>query len=189
MTIKTANLIPPYRDAPYRIVALFFGDGYDKTATIMQVISPTIVLFAIASVIGYQYLIPTKKQKEYTYSILIGLIANFILNYILITYYASIGAAIATVISELIVVIAQIYIMRKEMSPKEILKLSYKYLFAGIIMFVVCVIVKKLIGTSFIAMISQVILGMITYLGILILMKDEQLFMIFNRIKLIIRRK
>ena len=84
-------------------VPVFFGSGYDKVVTLINLISPIIILMGIANVIGTQYLLPTKKQKEYTISITVGVIVNFILNYILISFYASVGASIATVLSQLIV--------------------------------------------------------------------------------------
>ena len=55
-------------------VPMFFGAGFDKTAILMNVLSPIIVLCGLSSVIGYQYLLPTKRQKEYTISIVIGII-------------------------------------------------------------------------------------------------------------------
>ena len=51
-------------------VPVFFGDGYDKVAPIMCIISPIILLMGIANVIGTQYMIifcKTTMQKEYFY--------------------------------------------------------------------------------------------------------------------------
>lgn len=169
-------------------VPIFFGEGFEKTAILMSLISPTILLYGTASVIGYQYLLPTKRQKEYTISIAIGLITNFILNYILIKMYNSIGAAIATVICELIVLIIQMYLIRKEMSPKEVLSYSYKYFFSGLVMFTVCMVVKFFLGTTLVAMVVQIALGIIVYGGILLITKDEYVFMFINRLKLMLGR-
>ena len=63
-------------------VPLFFGEGYDKVIILLNVISPTIILTGMANVIGTQYLLPIKRQKEYTFTITIGLVINFILNFI-----------------------------------------------------------------------------------------------------------
>ena len=164
-------------------VPIFFGPGYEKVIILINVISPTILLTGMANVIGTQYLLPTKRQKEYTISITIGLVVNFILNYILIKLYSSIGASIATVLSELIVVIAQFYVIKKDIKAKEILKLSYTYLFAGIIMLGVSLSIKVLLGLRFRTMIIQVIMGVITYIGILWALKDEYLKLFINKAK------
>ena len=103
-------------------VPIFFGEGYDKVSILINVISPTILLTGLANVMGTQYLLPTKRQKEYTMSILGGLIVNFILNYILIKLCNSIGASIATVVSQLVVVIIEFYMIRKDINIKKVIK-------------------------------------------------------------------
>ena len=44
-----------------------------KTAILMNILSPMVILCGLVSVIGYQYLLPTKRQKEYTISVFIGI--------------------------------------------------------------------------------------------------------------------
>ena len=164
-------------------VPIFFGAGYEKTAILMSLLSPIILLMGTANVIGIQYLLPTKRQKEYTISVLIGVICNFILNYILIMLYKSIGACVASVISEFIVLSVQFKYVKKEIDIKEIIKLSYKYLFASIIMFIICTIVKMFVSTGIISIVIQVVLGAITYTIILLILKDENLYMLLDKIR------
>ena len=109
-------------------VPFFLGAGYDKVILLIRVICPILLLLGIANVVGTQYLLPTKRQKEYTNSIIFGVIINFILNFILIRKYESIGASIATVISQLSIDIIQLYMVRKEINLKNVLFSSFKYL-------------------------------------------------------------
>ena len=170
-------------------VPIFFGSGFDKTVILMNVLSPIVVLCGVTSVIGYQYLLPTKRQKEYTISIVIGIIVNFILNYIMIKLWKSVGAAIATSISQLIVSIVQIYLIRKDLSIKELIALNYKYVASGILMLIVCLLLKNILGIGLKAMVLQILAGIITYFVCLIVMKDEYFKMILNRLKLMVKRK
>lgn len=171
-------------------VPIFFGKGYDKTIILINIISPIVLLMGIANVIGTQYLLPTKKQKEYTISVTVGLIVNFILNWILINLWDSVGASIATVISQLVVDLLQIRNIRYEISFKELLKLSIKYLLSGIVMFIACLIVKQFITAgNFVSMVVQIIVGVIVYFGMLLVLKDEFLFMFLNRGLEIIKSK
>ena len=41
-------------------VPKFFGQGYDRVALIINVISPIILFIGMSNVIGTQYLLPTK---------------------------------------------------------------------------------------------------------------------------------
>ena len=73
-------------------VPFFFGEGYDKVKLIMKVMSPIILFIGLSGVNGTQYLLPTKRQKEYTISVVIGAVTNFIVNFMLIGKYGAIGA-------------------------------------------------------------------------------------------------
>lgn len=164
-------------------VPIFFGAGYDKAVILISIISPIILLMGVANVIGTQYLLPTKRQKEYTISVGVGVLANFILNYILIKLYNSIGACIATVLSQLIVDWMQLRHVKDEINIKEMIQLSYKYLLAAIIMFIACNITKLIVSTGMISIILQVGIGVIVYGIVLVILKDEYLYMFLNKVR------
>ena len=164
-------------------VPIFFGDGYEKVALLIKIISPILLLMGIANVIGTQYLLPTKRQKEYTISIVAGVIVNFILNYILIYKFASIGASIATVLSQIIVEAIQFYVIRNEISFKEVVKYSYKYLISGVFMLLICTLSKLIVSTGLVTIILQVGVGVISYIGMLILLKEDYIYIFINKIK------
>ena len=186
-------------------VPVFFGAGYDKVVILINIISPILLLMGVANVLGTQYLLPTKHQKEYTISVAIGVVFNFIANYILITKYASIGASIATVLSELLVVIIQYQYMKKEVPFKELLSLAWKYFLAGILMFVVCFGIRYVLNIesiltiqenialainmnneyfiNVVSIISQMILGALTYFIVLVILKDDYVFKFIDKIK------
>ena len=186
-------------------VPVFFGAGYDKVVILINIISPILLLMGVANVLGTQYLLPTKHQKEYTISVAIGVVFNFIANYILITKYASIGASIATVLSELLVVIIQYQYMKKEVPFKELLSLAWKYFLAGILMFVVCFGIRYVLNIesiltiqenialainmnneyfiNVVSIISQMIFGALTYFIVLVILKDDYVFKFIDKIK------
>ena len=186
-------------------VPVFFGDGYEKVNLIIYLLSPMILLMGLANVLGTQYLLPTKRQKEYTFSVTIGVIVNFILNYILITLYQSLGAAIATVLSQLIVDVLQYKHVKDEVSIKELFNLSWKYLISSLVMFAICLGIKLILNTNVItqciyslaeniamnkeylfntlSIIIQVAIGAISYVVMLILLKDDYIFKFINKIK------
>ncbi len=165
-----------------QFVPWFFGPGYEKVVILMNIITPIILLMGVANIIGTQYLLPTKRQKEFTISVLVGIVVNFVLNYIMIKLWQSIGACIATVVSQLAVDIVQWHFVKEEIKLKEIVKLSYKYLFAGLIMFICCMFITLFVS-GMLSVILQIIIGIIVYFGILILFKDEFIYMFINRIK------
>lgn len=161
---------------------IFFGPGYEKTALLMSIISPIVLLMGVANVLGNQYLIPTQRQKEYTIAVGVGVVVNFILNYILISLWTSVGACIATVISQIVVDYMQFRQLRGEVKFKSIVKLSYKYIFASLIMFIACNLTKIFVSRGMLSIILQVIVGVIVYGIVLIRLKDEYLYMFLRKI-------
>ena len=163
---------------------VFFGPGYEKTATLMCILSPMVLLMGVANVLGNQYLLPTKRQKEYTIAVGIGVLVNFILNYIFIMLWQSVGACIASVISQIVVDAIQFKQLKREVKFKRIAKLSYKYIFASIVMFAACSLTKLIVSKGVVSIVLQVIVGVSVYGIILIKLRDQYLFMLLRKILL-----
>ena len=166
-----------------KFVPLFFGQGYDKVIYIINVISPIILFIGISNVIGTQYLLPTKQQRRFTISVTVGAIVNFVLNMIFIRYWKSLGASIATVVAEFSVTSVQLFLVRKEIDLKNIFKISIKYLISSLIMFVLCVWIGNIVNRRFWTIAAQVATGGITYMVLLLIMKDSLIFEAINIIK------
>lgn len=186
-------------------VPVFFGKGYDKVVILINIISPILILMGIANVVGTQYLLPTKRQKEYTISVTIGVIVNFILNYILIQKLASIGASIATVLSQLVVDLIQLKYIKDEIDISKLLKLSWKYLISSLIMFIICFGVRIILNIdgiivnlnnfasnihideeyfrNVISIVIQIGVGAISYFAILIALKDDYVYKFLDMLK------
>ena len=161
---------------------VFFGPGYEKVATLMCIISPIVLLMGISNVLGNQYLLPTKRQKEYTIAEGTGVVANFIMNYIFISLWSSVGACIATVLSQVVVDYMQFRVLKREIKFDKIIKLSYKYLLAAFIMFIACNLTKIFVNSGIASIILQVVVGVLVYGFILIRLKDEYLYMLLRKI-------
>lgn len=159
-----------------KFVPLFYGDGYDKVSILMCVISPIIIIIGMSNVIGTQYLIPTKHQKEYTISVISGAGVNFIFNLIFINLYGAIGASIATVLAELTVTGIQMFFIRREINVKQIIRISKRYFIIGIIMYIISAFIGKIISNNLTSIIIQCLIGICVYVIGLIISKDEFLF-------------
>lgn len=158
------------------MVPWFLGDGYYKSANIMKILSVLILAIGLSNVFGLQYLIPAGEDKKFTISVTGGAITNFSLNLVLIRLFKSYGAAIATIVAETVVTIIMFCFIRKNVSLRKILKSSVKYLISGIIMFVPCFIVGRILEPSIINTFIIVFIGVVVYLICLILLKDEFFF-------------
>ena len=128
-------------------------------------------------------MIPLKKTKIYTVSVLAGALTNIILNVLLIKKYGAIGAAIATRVAEFIVLSIQLYEINKNIKIKEIVIESKNYMLSAIVMFI-CVNLLRITNLSGIKLIIvQVILGVIVYILSLVLLKDSTINKVIEIVK------
>lgn len=157
------------------LVPWFFGSGYEKIVYLLFIGSPVIIFIALSTTIGTQYLVSIKKQNVQTLAVVTGAMINCTLNLILIPLYASIGAVIATVIAEFFIAVIEIvYVIKKKIiSARDIFGGISKYLIASIIMFLVVYLVARSLSIGIVYTIIEILIGVITYIVILLIMKDE----------------
>ena len=163
------------------VTIIFFPSTYSKINILIKILALSIFPIAFTG-IGEHYLIATKKEKTFTTIIGIGMIINLILNLLLIKKYASIGVAIATIITEILIALIEIPIIKKMINKKETLKNLIEYLLYSSIMFIIVYLIGK-INSTIIVLISQILTGTIIYITILALRKDKILINIISKIK------
>ena len=108
---------------------------------------------------------------------------NFATNLLLIPSQLAVGASITTIMAEATVVAIQFFFIRKEFNILEILKLSIKNIIAVSIMALCIVWLGFLNINPVICMGLQIIIGAIAYGISLLVMKDEFLRLIFEKLQ------
>lgn len=151
----------------------YFPPEFFKTGYLIIIISPIIVLIAWSNVLGIQYLMPTGRMREFTISVTVGAIVNFIVNLILIHSFQSIGTAVATVIAEFTVTFVQFCFVAKDIKMKRIFRSLWKYLIAGFIMYMVAEAIGKIVHYGILLTMIQVIVGVVVYFLMLFLLHSE----------------
>lgn len=97
-------------------VAVLFGDEFLPAATTVKILSVLVVVKAIGNLFGTQVLLTVGLEKKLFYTTVIGAIVNIALNSVLIPTYQNNGAAIASVVSEIVVMMVQMFYARKYVS-------------------------------------------------------------------------
>lgn len=168
-----------------KFVPSFFGEGYDKVKILLKFLSWIILFIGMSNVTGSQYMISTKKQSQFTISVVVGAIINLILNSILIRHYQSLGAVISTICAELSVTLIQFYFIRDKFKLINIIKLAKNYLIASLIMFGITFVIGLFIESYLVCIFTQAAVGAIIYFIIITLFKDELFREILKRFKLV----
>ncbi|WP_026652423.1 flippase [Butyrivibrio proteoclasticus] len=149
-------------------VPLFFGDGFDRCIDIFIVILPSCVFLAFANVIRTQYLLPRKKDVFFVASLFAGAFVNLVLNVLLIPRYASVGAAVGTLVAEVTVCIIQAAYVYKEADIEKNVLDSLPFIMAGILMFVSGYSITLHLHNELLALLLKIIISGIIYMVVLI---------------------
>lgn len=144
-------------------VPLFFTDRFLSVTPLISIESVVIILIAWSNAVGTQYLLPTKRVRAYTASVVIGALVNIVLNIPMILLWGAIGTALATVVSELVVTVYQLLSIRSQIEYKKLFKDLGKYLSAGVIMYAVIFYINIFLPSSWISISIDIVVGALVY--------------------------
>lgn len=164
-------------------VPWFLTDEFKTVGYLLMIMAPALVFISMTNVMGTQYLLSCDRDKDYTISVVCGCVINVLCNFVLITNFGSIGAAIATVITEGFVFIVQYFMVRKTFDFTGVLKKAFKYFSVSLIMGIVIFIIGHFMGASIITNIVQFLVGVCIYIGILYLTHDGLLLFLISKLK------
>lgn len=86
-------------------IFVFFGEEYLEGYIIMQILSWTILIGNISNFNYVQVLTVFQKEKLLLISVICGAVTNIFLNLLMIPHYGAIGAGVASLISEIVVLL------------------------------------------------------------------------------------
>jgi len=165
------------------VIPWYLGTEYTMAAKIMQILAPIVLVIGFSNVLGMQYLIPSKQDRKYMLAIVCGTLINFILNIILIRYVDAYGAALSTLIAELVITIIMFNKAKRDIKIKVIATKTIKYFIYGAIMFGICYILGNILLPSVVNSMIIVFTGGIVYFFELIISRDEMIIWVFDKVK------
>lgn len=166
------------------LITKIYGPEYIRSAVVLNILSFILLISPMGYLLGSRILLVVNKEKKMIIPVAIGALVNIIGNYILINKYAEIGAAIASLISEIIVMIIYITLGKKYFQLKSLKENIVKVFIAVSIMSIYLFIISKLKLQSMIITFLQIIGACIIYCTILYSLKEEFLYnFIENKIK------
>jgi O-antigen/teichoic acid export membrane protein len=95
-------------------IVLIAGKNYANAANAIRIFSINPLIIGICNVMGAQFLLPIGKEKKVLYATVFGLLISLTLNFSLIPYFGFIGASIACVSAESVVMIYIYFSAKKE---------------------------------------------------------------------------
>lgn len=93
-------------------ILLFSGVEYEGATLPMQLLMPTVFLIAISGLTGNQMLVPLGRERVVMTSVICGALVDFGLNWLFIPKWGAAGAAAATLVTEFVVLVVQLFFLR-----------------------------------------------------------------------------
>lgn len=166
------------------ITVLMFGEPFLPAAYTLKILSLLIIVFSMATVFGHFALIIYGKEKLLLAGTIVGAIVNFSLNQMLITSHQQNGAAMASVVSEVIVTGLLMYFSLRCFKIQLICRNLVQVVSATFITGVVAYFISKIEVASNLFQIIIIAVAVFSIFGILLLFaKNQVIIMIINKIK------
>lgn len=163
-----------------KFVLWFFGIKFLMVTRLLICMSILLVVIPLSSAVVRQYLMPKAKMKEYNYSMLYSAIVSIILDIILIPMIGISGAIIATLIAEFIVSGIRVYYLIRDTKFRFEYREIFKYVISGIFMLFVVRFTTSMMNATVITTLTQVILGAVVYICLLIILRSKLLTTLVN---------
>ncbi len=155
-------------------IYLLAGNQFSETVPVLSILNFMIIIVVFTNIIGNQLFMATNKEKWTLLSVTAGVLLNIVLNYLLIPKYAAMGAAVASVLAEGLVLGVQLYLLTRLLTMPSILRKMFIYIVDSLIMAVVIYFISHNVSVNyFLQLIVSAISGLLIYGCLLLVQKNS----------------
>lgn len=155
------------------IITVFLGNEFKESIIIFKSLSILLLIIGINNVFVMQILTPLGKEKRVALFLALAAVTNFLLNLMLIPSYSYYGAILATIATELIVVLLLYKEVKKIMGNLVYLIEAWKYFLASFMFLLLITVMKKYITTPVYILVFSVLGSSLVYFVSLIILKES----------------
>lgn len=166
-----------------KLIPVFLGNGYEPCVKMLKIFAVLLVVVGLDNTIGKQCLVATGRQNLFNRGVIVGAIVNFVCNIPLIIFLGATGAAIGSVLAECTILFIFIFYSRDVLNVRGTVKGGLRYCCLGLIMGLVTWTAGLCLPISIMGLIVQIMVGIVTYLLLLLITKDQYLMQAINVVK------
>lgn len=153
-------------------IILVSGYDYLEATFASKVLSANIIFSTLNGLLYYQVLIPYNLERQACLGTIFGAAVNLILNFLVIFKFSYNGVAVATLISEILVFTAFLYILRKKINIKYLFSETPKFILAGLPIIPICYVGMRTGEGLIVSLILVILLSILIYFGLLYILKE-----------------
>ena len=165
------------------VIGLFFfsenllqiigGKQYISGVSTLKILALALFCAVFSGFFCNGIMVPNRKEKEYFFITTLSACINITLNIFFIPQTGIMGAAITTLISEMVVLLLSFYCIKRYLEVEWDFRHLFSVSIAGIGVVIICVLCKMIIKNTIIQLIIAILLSALTYCAVLISLKNE----------------
>ncbi len=164
-------------------VPWFLGTDFTRSTILVQIFAILLIIIGLSNCLNTHFLGPSGRQGKNNYVLLVGAGVNFLCNCLAIPRYGAVGAAAASVLAEMLILLGYLFLSRDFFSASTLLRLGWRYLLSGIITGCLVTVLSTIIQTTIPLLIAQLLTGIAVYGGVLLLLHDALLRELLGRLR------
>jgi O-antigen/teichoic acid export membrane protein len=139
------------------ILALFSGPKFMPALPSVRLFAPVVLIIGLSNVFAIQILTPAGKDKQVTFSVFIGLGISLLLNFLLIPKYSYLGATLANLLTEVVVMAAFAYFASKVININYNWSFIIKTVIAALTFFPIVEVIRVFLSNTILVVLSAAI--------------------------------
>lgn len=164
-------------------ILIIAGNGYVQGTSTLQILMISFLFSLVGgSFLGNVVLLPSGNEKKFMIICCISTIVNIIANVFMIPLFGANGAATTTAFSSFIIMIMLIVTIDKRIKIDRISKVFIAPVVGSVVMSLYCIVIRQLIQNLWIKTIACIGGGVIIYGIIQLLLKNEIIVEVMNKI-------
>lgn len=163
-------------------ICLLYGNNYITSAYVIKILSLSLIISPIGYLLGSRVMLVTDNETKMIIPVSLGAITNVILNLILIPKYNEIGASIASIVGELVVMITYMLYSRKYFLLNNVSKTLKNIILASSAMVLFLFFTNFLTFNENFVFLIQIIGSIIIYFILLVIFKENEVIEIINKL-------
>jgi len=166
------------------IIMLVGGSEYLEAVPSLHILTVALLFLLLTGLIGNILFLPSGREKICFWIYLLGAVFNFIMNIIFIPRYGLNAAALTTAASQFITFIASIPFVEKNIKLKPILSNIIGPVLGCIGIIIIGIFIRHFVKNYIYRMSLIILIGALLYGIIQILLKNELVIVILNKLKI-----
>ena len=158
------------------------GEKYLTGSATLKILSVALLFAVMSGFYCNAIMIPRRKEKEYLYITIVSAALNIGLNFVVIPRYGMVGAALTTLLSEILVMVLAILRTRNEIQ----IKMSFRHIGSILVgsgaIAVVCYFANRFVTNYYLSFILAFVTSIMVYIPVLYLLGNAIVLSIFHKI-------